>query len=116
MRQLALDAGVPCANVFVEDQGLSTLQSAMRCTHVMRQHGWSIALIVTDRFHLPRALLTFRSLGVHAVGSAPPGVPYSRKLWKRWCYRVREILAFAWYLLLIPALKMRGFGNSTELM
>lgn len=108
MRQLALDAGVPSSRVFVEDQGASTLESAMRCRQIMRQHGWSTALIVTDRIHLRRSLLTFRRLGIHATGSSPPGVPYSRKPWKRWRYRVREKLAFAWYLIVLAGLQLRG--------
>jgi uncharacterized SAM-binding protein YcdF (DUF218 family) len=107
MRQLALDAGVPPRRILVEDQAVSTFQSAVYCTRILRQHGWSTALIVTDRYHLPRALLMFRSLGIRVLGSAPQGGRYSRRLWKTWYYRVREVLAFAWYVLLIMALKLQ---------
>ena len=114
MQQLALAADVPCANIHIEDQSTSTWQSAEYCTRFMRRHGWSTALIVTDRFHLPRALLMFRSLGVHAMGSAPPAIPYAKKFWKRYGYRIRETLAFAWYLLFVTALNMRRRGRRTE--
>ena len=59
MRQLAHDAGVPPACILVEDRATSTLQSAIYCTRLLRQHGWSSALIVTDRYHLPRPCWCF---------------------------------------------------------
>ena len=113
MRQLAHDAGVPPACILVEDRATSTLQSALYCTRLLRQHGWSSALIVTDRYHLPRALLVFRSLGIRALGSAPTGSRYSRRLWKECYYRLREILAFAWYAVLSLGLRLRRLGRGT---
>jgi uncharacterized SAM-binding protein YcdF (DUF218 family) len=98
MRQLALAAGIPEACILVEEQATSTFQSGRHCTRMLRQHGWSTALIVTDCYHLPRAVLTFRSFGMQVRGSAPPGRPYSRRRWKRWYYRLREVLASVWYL------------------
>ena len=68
MRQLALAAGVPDACILLEDQATSTFQSALRCTAILRQHGWSTALLVTDRYHLRRALFVFRSCGIQAYG------------------------------------------------
>lgn len=111
MRQLALDAGIPTHRILTEDTATSTFQSALRCTHILQQHGWSTALIVTDRYHLPRTILLFRSLGIRALGSAPRGTRYSRKRWKRWYYPLRETLAFVCYLPLIAALKVRGLGR-----
>jgi uncharacterized SAM-binding protein YcdF (DUF218 family) len=97
--------------VLVEDQATSTFQSALYCSHIMQQHGWSTALVVTDRYHLPRALLTFRSLGIQALGSAPPHSRYSRWRWKRWYYPIREVLAYVWYIVLIVRLKVRRLGR-----
>ena len=69
----------------------------MRCRDLLRQCGWSRVLIVTDRFHLTRALVAFRSVGVRAVESATPGKP-ARRLWKQAYYSLRAGLALAWYL------------------
>jgi uncharacterized SAM-binding protein YcdF (DUF218 family) len=107
MRQLAVDAGVPEACILIEDQATSTFQSARQCAAILRQHGWSTALIVTDRYHLPRALLVFRSCGLEAYGHAPPGHRYSRKRWKRWYYRGREVCALVWYVCLVVGVKIR---------
>jgi vancomycin permeability regulator SanA len=107
MRQLALEAGVPATHIVMEEHAVSTLQSARRCASLLHQHGWSNALLVTDRYHLSRALLIFRALGIQAWGSAPQGGPYSRKRWKRWYYFGRETLAFAWYVCLSTGLRVQ---------
>jgi len=107
MRQLALHAGVPEACILLEEQATSTFQSALRCAAILRQHGWSTALIVTDRYHLPRALFVFRSCGIEAYGHAPQGRLYSRKRWKRWYYRGREACALVWYGCLVLRVKIR---------
>jgi vancomycin permeability regulator SanA len=99
MRQLALAAGVPDVAILVEEQAVSTLQSAAYCAPIVQQHGWSAALLVTDCYHLPRAVLTFRHFGVRAHGSAPPERPYARRRWKQWRYRLREVLACVWYVI-----------------
>jgi uncharacterized SAM-binding protein YcdF (DUF218 family) len=107
MRQLALEAGVPAARILVEQQATSTLKSAIYCTRIIRQHGWSTVLIVTDRYHLPRALLAFRSLGVQVSGSAAGGRAVSRRWWKAVYAWGREVVAYGWYLLLILTGKAR---------
>ena len=114
MRQLAVEAGVPYACILLEDQATSTLQSALRCTQLLRQHGWATALIVTDRYHLRRAVFVFRRLGIQAIGSAPQGHLYSRRRWKRWYYRVREVFALAWYVLLMLGLHIRWRWRGTR--
>jgi uncharacterized SAM-binding protein YcdF (DUF218 family) len=107
MRDLAVAEGVPDACIVVEDQATSTLQSAVRCTQILHQNGWSTALIVTDRYHLRRALMVFRSLGVSAVGSATPARQYSKRFWKRCWYCGREVLACCWYAVLLVTWRLR---------
>jgi uncharacterized SAM-binding protein YcdF (DUF218 family) len=107
MRELAMAAGVPAERIVVEDQATSTWQSVLLCTPILQEYGWSSVLVVTDRYHLIRVLLVFRSLGVRASGSAPPGGPYSKRFWKRWCYRGREALALCWYIVLLVTLRLR---------
>jgi uncharacterized SAM-binding protein YcdF (DUF218 family) len=114
MQQLALAAGIPEIDIVIEDQAVSTFQSALYCARILHQHGWATALVVTDYYHLPRALLTFRSLGIRARGSAPVGGLSSRRRWKQWYARLRELPALMWYLGRIVALKVRRRGRSTE--
>lgn len=97
MQRLAVAHGIPRVSIVLEEQATSTFESAWRCRDMLRQRGWSRVLIVTDRLHLPRALVAFRSVGIRAVGSAAPGKP-ARGLSKRVYYCLREGLALAWYL------------------
>jgi uncharacterized SAM-binding protein YcdF (DUF218 family) len=107
MQRLALAHGIPSRHILLEDQATSTWESALRCSAILRQHGWSRALVVTDRYHLARALLAFRGCGIRARGSAVPGTP-ARRLRRRWYYYLREWLALVWYLgRLVPVILRR---------
>ena len=97
MQCLAIARGILPQYILCEDQATSTFASALRCCDILWQRGWSRVLVVTDRYHLPRALLAFWSCGLHAVGSAAPGKP-ERRLRRRWYYYLREGLALQWYL------------------
>ena len=117
MQRLAMAHGIPTENILCEDQATSTFASALRCCDILRQRGWSRVLVVTDRYHLPRALFAFRSCGLRAVGSAAPGKP-ARRLWRRWYYYLREGLAYLWYLVrAVPVLLQRrgGAGGSQRM-
>jgi vancomycin permeability regulator SanA len=107
MQRLAVAHGIPTENILCEDQATSTFASALRCCDILRQRGWSRVLVVTDRYHLPRALFAFRSCGLRAAGSAAPGKP-ARRLWRRGYYYLREGLACLWYLVrAVPVLLQR---------
>jgi uncharacterized SAM-binding protein YcdF (DUF218 family) len=108
MRQVAMEAGVSAAQILLEQQATSTLESAIYCARIIRQHGWATVLIVSDRYHLPRALLAFRSLGLQVSGSAAAGGRYaSRRRWKAWYAWGREVVAYGWYVVLILTGKAR---------
>ena len=107
MQRLAVAHGIPSRHILCEDQATSTFASALRCCDILRQHGWSRVLVVTDRYHLPRALFAFWSCGLRAAGSAAPGKP-ARRLWRRWYCYLREGLALPWYFVrAVPVLLRR---------
>ncbi len=107
MQRLAVAHGIPPQRILCEDQATSTFTSALRCCDILRQRGWSRVLVVTDRYHLPRALFAFWICGRRAVGSAAPGKP-ARRLRRRWYYYLREGLALPWYLVrAVPVLLRR---------
>jgi len=111
MQRLAVAHGIPRRCVLREEQATSTLESAMLCCDMLRQRGWSRVLVVTDRYHLPRALLAFRSCGIRAVGRAAPGEP-ARRLRRRWYYYLREGLALLWYLGRVLPVLLRHRGQA----
>lgn len=86
MRASALAAGVPAADIFIDPAGYSTYDTVRRAHDVFRV---ATAVLVTQRFHLPRALMIARMNGLEAVG-----FPADRRRYQGAArYRLREALA-----------------------
>jgi len=75
MKELAIRLGVPSEDVFLDHKGYSTYESLCRAREV---YGARRVLIVTQEFHLPRALFIARELGMDAVGVAADLRPYAK--------------------------------------
>lgn len=107
MAGLARAAGVPESALVVERQSRSTLENAACAARLMAARGWTAALLVTDRLHLPRALLAFRHVGLDVAGSpvrdgwreAPPARAVG--------FACREAAALAWYGLRFAVRRLR---------
>lgn len=67
MKQYALDAGVPSEDVFMDHAGFSTYESVYRAKEIF---GATKIIIVTQRYHLYRALYAARAMGIEAYGVA----------------------------------------------
>ena len=65
MRQYALTLGVPQEAIVQDFAGRSTYDTCYRANHIF---GIQEAILVTQNFHLPRALYICHILGVRAVG------------------------------------------------
>ena len=107
MRKIALQEGIPAERIFLEQEATTTFESVLLCTRIMRQHGWSSAIVVSDPYHLFRTTATFRAFGIRAVGSAAEGGRQYNRFWKWGYYYLREVVALPWYLLLVVAEKMK---------
>jgi uncharacterized SAM-binding protein YcdF (DUF218 family) len=66
MKRRAVKLGVPAERVLVETEALTTRGNATGCVAIMRAHGLTRALVVTQRFHRARAVAAFRRAGVEA--------------------------------------------------
>ena len=86
MKDAALAAGVPSEDVFMDHAGFSTYDSMYRAVEIF---GAKRAVIVTQAYHLPRALYLARCMGLEAVGVACDTQRYRGQLYRD----VREILA-----------------------
>lgn len=105
MQHLARAAGVPQHCIVLEEQATSTFESAVYCSRLCAQQHWQRALLVTDRYHLPRAWLSFRSVGLQVHGS---GTRSRLHPWRKAYYaRGRELPAVLWYIVRIIAWKLR---------
>lgn len=98
MRRLAVEMGVSEKRIFQEESAQTTLDNAIACARLFRCNGWSDALIVTDRFHLPRALLLFRLCGIKATAAAPVEIAFESS-GRQWVQSAREVPALVWSLL-----------------
>ena len=65
MRGYLIDAGVPAEDVVADYAGFDTYDS---CARAKRIFGVSELIMVTQSYHLPRAVATCRALGVDATG------------------------------------------------
>ncbi len=65
MKDFATERGVPSENVFMDHAGFSTYESLYRARDVFKAKR---VIIVTQEYHLPRALYIADRLGLEAVG------------------------------------------------
>ena len=86
MQKVAVDEGVPSENILLDDLGLSTYESVYRAKEVF---GFNKILIVTQDYHLPRALFIAKQLGLDACGVASNPRSYTNQFFRN----VREIFA-----------------------
>lgn len=89
MRRYAEQLGVPPEDITLDYAGFSTYESCYRARDIF---GVQSAVLVTQRFHLPRAVYTCRALGIDASGvGTPDWGAYRAPVILR--YRLREALA-----------------------
>src|SRR5579872_1244781 len=116
MARRAVSAGVPACDVFLDHAGFDTHATMSRARAVF---GVERALVVSQDFHLPRALFYARSAGIDAVG-----VRADRRVYeKRVLYALREVPARVKALLMVelglaprflgPAIPISGDGRIT---
>lgn len=70
MRAWLIARGVPSADVLVDSRGVNSWETARNASALMRRHGWSRAIVVSQYFHTTRARLALRRFGVGQVGTA----------------------------------------------
>ncbi|MBI5515174.1 MAG: YdcF family protein [Deltaproteobacteria bacterium] len=86
--RLAREAGVPESALLMEERSLSTGENFLEAMKVLEARGLRSALVVTEAFHLTRALDHARRVGLRAYGSPAPSEAWSdprRALW--WLHR-----------------------------
>lgn len=86
MKQIAVDNGVPSIDVFMDHAGFSTYESIYRAKEIF---GVEKMIIVTQDYHLYRALYIAESFGIEAYGV---NADY-REYWGQSKRDAREILA-----------------------
>lgn len=88
MQQYALSLGVAENDIILDYAGRRTYDTCYRAVHIF---GVTRALVITQKYHLPRALLTCQGLGLKASGVVADQQSYNTRSMTRW--RIREIPA-----------------------
>lgn len=78
MRKGLIRRGVPADRIALDHAGFRTLDSLVRARRVF---GVRDAVVVTDGFHLPRALFLARQNGIDAVGLSSVALPSQVAPW-----------------------------------
>ena len=83
MRTYLINAGMPAEKVVADYAGFDTYDS---CARALRIFGVEKLILVTQSYHLPRAVATCRALGVDATGVGDESARRSRS-WHRGAIR-----------------------------
>ena len=86
MKNYAMAQGIPSENIFMDHAGFSTYESLYRARDVFAVQS---VVIVTQRYHLYRALYVARALGLDAYGVSADRRDYN----SYWLFDVRETFA-----------------------
>jgi len=85
MRNALVKAGVPFGRIVPDYAGFDTYSSCLRAHDVF---GVSKLVIVSQAYHVPRAVATCRLVGVDAIGVGDDTQAHDAKWWR---YQVREL-------------------------
>lgn len=88
MQAYAIELGVPLEDIVLDYAGLRTYDTCYRAAEIF---GVDDAILVTQAYHLPRALITCRGLGIDASGVVADRREYNPASFTRW--RIREVPA-----------------------
>jgi SanA protein len=106
MRQYALTLGMPDSDIVLDYAGRSTYDTCYRAKEIF---GVDSAILVTQGFHMPRALFLCQAFHINAVGVEARHYYYLKR--SRLIWNVRELLATVksvWDVYLVRPLPVLG--------
>ena len=84
MRTYLIGRGVPAESIITDGGGLDTYDS---CVRARRMFGVRALTVLTQSYHLPRAVATARAVGLDAVGVGDESVRAGSRSWRRGAIR-----------------------------
>lgn len=109
MRDALIRLGVSPDQIVIEDTATDTLSSVRAVRRLIRGLGHTGPVhVATSAYHLPRCLVLCWLAGIMARACPPPREPASRRFWRRWYWRLREVPALPYDALLILTLRLTG--------
>ena len=117
MKRKAMEAGIPSEAVFMDHAGFCTYDSLYRARDIFQAEK---IVIVTQRYHLYRALYIARALGLDAVGVPAEGEAYSGQIYREmreWAARAKDFVTVIWKpeaAVMGEAIPVSGNGDQTN--
>jgi vancomycin permeability regulator SanA len=111
MKNFAVKQGVPPEDIALDYAGFRTYDSCYRAKAIF---GVTSAILVTQKFHLPRAVYTARHLGINAVGVPADRHDYSFQ--KRLSFREKWATALAWVQVHVTKPKPHFLGPKVAIL
>lgn len=96
MKMWLTEHGVPETAVFAEAASTSTEENLRNAKAIMSEQGYADAIVVTNAYHLTRAMWIARDEGLAAQGA---GAANNDLLWTRVRLRYREAISWTLYFL-----------------
>ena len=100
-RDYAVAHGVPAQDILLEEVSQTTLENITQAQNVMRQWSLKSVLLVSDKWHLARAIEMARAKGMAVIAAPTPYSAYqswhtkARFIWRElqttWAYRLLGI-------------------------
>ncbi len=91
MKKYLMDAGIPSEDIFMDHAGFSTYESMYRAKKIFGVHKM---IVVTQEYHIYRALFISKSLGIDSLGSASDPRAYAGAFMRNvreWIARDKDI-------------------------
>lgn len=117
MKEFAIEQNIPSEDIFMDHEGYSTYESIHRAKNIF---GVNKMIIVTQEYHLYRALYIAKQLGIEAYGIASDKKQYTGQTYRD----IREVLArnkdFLYLLFtkekknIQPTIPINGNGDKTN--
>jgi|SRR5580692_1677732 vancomycin permeability regulator SanA len=104
MGRRLMAAGFPREAIHEERTGIDTLSSVRAVARMVGDR--SPVYACSNGYHLPRCLVLLWLAGVRARACPPPSVPAGADRWRRWYWRLREVPALPYDVLLMVWLRI----------
>jgi vancomycin permeability regulator SanA len=104
MARLLRGLGVPAEGILLEEKGTDTLSSVRAVARLIS--GTAAVYVATSGYHRARCLVLLRLAGIRANACPPP--PPAENLLVRWYWRLRELPAIPYDVVVLLGLRLAG--------
>jgi len=108
MKAMAVSLGVPAKDILLEKNATSTYQNVVLTSSILKDKGWSSALLVSSPYHMLRTSLVFKKIAPGLRVYYVP-IPHSSFYNRADGVRLRQIKAILHEYLAILYYKIRGY-------